>query len=113
MNCLEVTDASTANTVLSSIFRYFQGLGYLEISSKALFDSYWTKGEGARPMVALIESQISDYLYEYSQNHTQQEYDKEMKRVRDHVRMLYPEPTVWTSHPVVARTELGASASDR
>jgi hypothetical protein len=108
MNCLEVTDATTADTVLSSIFRYFQGLGYLEVSSKALFDSYWTKGEGARPMVALIESQISDYLYEYSQNHTQQEYALELQRVRDHVRMLYPEPTVWTSHPVVARTELGA-----
>jgi hypothetical protein len=27
--------------------------------------------------------------------------------VEDNVRMLYPDPTLWTSHPVIARTDLG------
>ena len=58
-------------------------------------------------MVALIESQIADYLYDYSQEHVPEEYERELQRVSDHVRMLYPEPTVWTSHPVIARTEAG------
>jgi hypothetical protein len=107
MNCLQVVDSSTIATVLSSIFDYYQEIGYLEPSSKDMFESYMTQGMGGRPMVALIESQISEYLYDYKQSHTEAEYQAEVKKIQDNVRMLYPEPTVWTAHPVVARTELG------
>ena len=107
MNCLEVVQPATVNAVLFSIFDYYQGIGFLEPSSLQLFGSYLTLGEGARPMVALIESQISDYLYDYSQEHTPAEYERELQRVSENVRMLYLEPTVWTSHPVIARTEEG------
>ena len=107
MNCLNVVQPATLNMVLPSIFAYYQSVGYLEPSSLQLFNSYLTLGEGARPMVALIESQISDYLYAYSQEHTPEEYERELQRISEHVRMLYPEPTVWTSHPVIARTEAG------
>ena len=98
MNCLQVVDAATIDTVLPSIYAYFQGVGFLEPSSEALFRSYLTLGEGARPLVALIESQLTDYLIDHPE-------DKDL--IRDKVRMLYPEPTVWTSHPVIARTENG------
>jgi hypothetical protein len=107
MNCLEVVDLDTVDTVLPSIFDYYQRVGFLEPSSEALFRSYMTLGEGARPLVALIESQISEYLYDFAQKHTPAEYALELQRVSDHVRMLYPEPTVWTSHPVIARTAEG------
>jgi hypothetical protein len=107
MNCLEVVDSSTVASALSGINAYFQGLGYLETASKSLFDSYMTLGEGARPLVALYESQIADYLYEYAQTHTPEEYQQQRQQVAQDVRMLYPEPTVWTTHPVIARTEAG------
>lgn len=107
MNCLEVVDSTTADTVLSSVYDYYQGIGYLEPSSAQLFESYMTLGEGARPMVALIESQISEYLYDYKQSNTTIQYQAQLQAISDNVRMIYPEPTVWTSHPVIARTELG------
>jgi hypothetical protein len=98
MNCLQVVDVATVDTVLPSIFAYFQGVGFLEPSSEALFRSYLTLGEGARPLVALIESQLTEYLITHPNSANQISAD---------VRMLYPEPTVWTSHPVIARTEAG------
>lgn len=107
MNCLEVVNSTAVTAVLPRINAYFQGLGYLETASKTLFDSYMTLGEGARPLVALYESQIADYLYEYSQTHTAAEYQEQLQQVATSVRMLYPEPTVWTTHPVIARTEAG------
>lgn len=107
MNCLEVVDSATIGSTLRSINTYFEGLGYLEPSSLQLFQSYLTLGEGARPMVALIESQIAEYLNDFQAKHTPAEYEQELQRVKDNVRMLYPEPTVWTSHPVIARTEAG------
>lgn len=98
MNCLQVVDTDTVSSVLPSIFDYFSKVGFLEPSSEALFRSYLTLGEGARPLVALIESQLADYLIDHPED---------QQLIRDNVRMLYPEPTVWTSHPVIARTENG------
>lgn len=98
MNCLQVVDTASVSTVLPSIYNYFSLVGFLEPSSEALFRSYLTLGEGARPLVALIESQLADYLIDHP---------KDQQFIRDNVRMLYPEPTVWTSHPVIARTENG------
>ena len=98
MNCLEVVNSETVEAILPRIFAYYEGVGYLEPSSEALFRSYLTQGEGARPMAALLESQLSDYLYTHPED---------VQLVTDNVRMLYPSPTVWTSHPLIARTELG------
>ena len=99
MNCLEIVDSETVEPILPRIFTYYQGVGYLEPSSEDLFRSYLTQGEGGRPLVALLESQISDYLYANPE-------DADV--VADLVRMLYPSPTVWTRHPFIARTEGGA-----
>jgi hypothetical protein len=98
MNCLQVVDTATIDSVTHSIYDYYQSVGFLEPSSEALFRSYLTLGEGARPMVALIESQLAEYLIAHPE-------DKAL--IGANVRMLYPEPTVWTSHPVIARTEAG------
>ena len=103
MNCVEVVDSKTVEPVLPRIFTYYQGVGYLEPSSEALFRSYLTQGEGARPLVALLESQLSDYLYANPDD---------ADAVAQMVRMLYPTPTVWTSHPFIARTELGEQLMD-
>ena len=47
MNCVEVVDSKTVEPVLPRIFTYYQGVGYLEPSSEALFRSYLTQGSGA------------------------------------------------------------------
>ena len=98
MNCLDVVDSETVGPILPRIFTYYQGVGYLEPSSADLFSSYLTQGEGSRPMVALLESQIAEYL---------NDHPEDADVVGELVRMLYPSPTVWTSHPIIARTELG------
>ncbi len=98
MNCNQVVTSESVEPILPRIFDYYEGVGYLEPSSEALFRSYLTQGEGARPMVALLESQIADYLYANPDD---------AGVVADLVRMLYPSPTVWTAHPIIARSELG------
>jgi hypothetical protein len=76
----------------------FSRLGFMEQSSKDLFQGYLTRGMGAYPIVATYESQLVEYIL---QNPASKD---EILRTR---RVLYSEPTVWANHPFIARTANG------
>jgi hypothetical protein len=103
LNGGDVVDEATVGPLLPAIRAVFGRLGFMEQTSGDLFEQFLITGMGAKPIVALYESQIPEVLH---QNPTYRE------QIGQQVRILYPRPTVWATHPFVARTENGARLLD-
>ncbi|MDO5021795.1 MAG: hypothetical protein Q4E07_00470 [Eubacteriales bacterium] len=73
-------------------------LGFTESSSSDLFSQFLKLGVGARPLVAGYESQLIEFA-----NTNPQDYNQ----IKDDVVMIYPVPTVWSSHVFIALTDNG------
>jgi hypothetical protein len=67
--------------------------GYTEHSSAVPFNDYLVMGIGKAPLVMTYEAQ---YLYAAAQ-----------QQITDDMRLLYPEPTLYTKHVLVALTAAG------
>ncbi len=92
-----VTEANLA-AILPELQDIFGKLGYMETSSSDLFSQFLRMGVGAEPIIAGYESQLIEYAALYPD-----EYD----RIRGDVVMLYPAPTVWSAHVMIALDENG------
>jgi hypothetical protein len=93
--CGDSPDSAAVSLVLPKIKAYFQSLGYMEHSSSDLFQQYLSTGVGAKPIIVGYESQIIEFSM---QNAAQ------WPAVKNKVRILYPEPTVWSAHPLIMQT---------
>jgi hypothetical protein len=87
------TDTVRLTTLLPRLSIFFARLGFLEHSSGVLWDKCITQGMGAYPLIVGYENQ----LVEYSMSHPEV-----LELLRQKVRILYPRPTVWSSHPFMA-----------
>ena len=94
----EVVDDASVERVLPQLKLFFTRLGFMEQSSSDLFQQYLTTGMGAKPMIAGYESQLIEFSV------LNEGYRGQLK---DKVRVLYPRPTVWSSHPLIARDDAG------
>lgn len=103
LNKGEVVDSAGLDKILPELKAIFDRLGFKEPSSADLFQQYLTTGVGAKPMIAGYESQLIEFSLQ------NEAYRKQLK---DRVRVLYPEPTVWSSHPLIARTKNGLRLLD-
>jgi hypothetical protein len=88
----DVVTEQSIDTVLPTIQTLFARLGFMEHSSSDLFEAYLTKGVGDKPIIVGYESQIVEFSLEH---------EKLWPRVKEKVRILYPRPTVWSSHPLI------------
>jgi hypothetical protein len=93
-----VVNTTTVLPLLPDIQAYFDRLGLMEGTSGSLFEQFLITGMGAKPMVALYESQIQEFLVSHPQ------YEEQ---IAQQVRVIYPQPTVWAAHPFVARNDDG------
>jgi hypothetical protein len=75
----------------------------MESSSADLFSQFLRTGVGAKPIIAGYESQILEFSVEYPDD---------WEELKDDIVLLYPVPTVWSSHPYIALTDAGAEAVD-
>ena len=82
--------------VLPTVKTIFTQLGFMDHSSSDLFQAYLTKGVGDKPIIVGYESQIVEFSLEH---------EKLWPKVKDKVRILYPRPTVWSSHPFIILQE--------
>ena len=99
----EVVNASTVNTVIPKVKHLFDKLGYLEPSSSDLFNSYLKTGVGSKPMAVGYENQIIEFA---------STYPAQWNQVKGKVRILYPAPTIWSSHPFIALNSKSTKAID-
>ncbi len=92
----DVVDSTSLPKILPTLTRYYRKLGYLEHSSSDLFSQFLQTGVGAKPIIAAYENQIIEFSIQ----------NREIwPELRDTIIILYPVPTVWSAHPLIALNE--------
>jgi hypothetical protein len=99
----DVVDEKSLQPLLPRMRSVFSRLGYMENSTGILFEQYLRAGVGSYPMIVGYENQI----VEFSLQHTEL-----WPKVKDTLRILYPVPTVWSSHPFIAVTPRARALMD-
>ena len=89
----EVPTSDEIESLLPQIERYFAGGGYMEASSGDIFENFLNQGIGARPIIVGYENQLVEFLFA---NETYTDL------IRDRIRTIYPEPTIFASHPLIS-----------
>lgn len=89
---------ATIDNVKEDVKRIYNQIGYMQTSSIDMFNQFLRQGVGAFPIIAGYESQLLEFSKQESQMYDQ---------IKDDVVILYPEPTVWSSHVYIALTENG------
>lgn len=74
----------------------FERMGYKEASSGTHWNSYLTEGMGGKPLIAAYESQLVEFIL------ANPERWSALKSARIRPVMLYPAPTVTSSHPIIS-----------
>ena len=101
--CGSTADEDSLDEILPRLQTIFQNLGYMESSSSDLFDQFLKTGIGAKPVVAGYENQLLEFA---------EEDPDTWQQVKDDIRILYPSPTVWSSHVFIALYEQGSAGID-
>ncbi len=89
----EVLTADKLDSILPKVKSLFDRAGFMEASSGTLFDKYLKQGAGAYPIIVAYENQLLEFAAEHPEL---------IEPVRKRLRILYPRPTVWASHPLIA-----------
>ncbi len=98
LNKGEVVDAQSAKQVQPTLKTFFRRLGYLQTGSGNLFEQFLQMGEGAYPLMVGYENQLIEFGIAHEQSRA---------TLNQQVRILYPRPTSWSAHPLIALTENG------
>lgn len=93
LNGNRVVTPATVDAILPDLEKIFAKIGYMETSSSDLFSLFLTTGMGNKPIVAGYENQ----LLEFSALHPE-----EWDNVKSDIVIMYPTPTVWSSHIFIA-----------
>jgi hypothetical protein len=99
LNNGEVVTEDKLDVVLEKLKSVFQRQGHMEHSSGVLFGMFVEQGVGAYPLIVGYENQLIEFSVEHRES---------INQIRDKLRIIYPQPTVWASHPLIALTENGA-----
>lgn len=91
--------------VLPTVRSFFDAQGYMEQSSDVIFTQFLNKGIGDKPLIVGYEAQMIEYS-------SASENAQRFASRKTEVRMLYPRPTVWSSHPLIALTPNGAKLAE-
>jgi hypothetical protein len=99
----DIPDLSQIDPLLPRIRLIFTRMGRVETSSGTLFKNYLTQGLGAYPMIIGYENQLAEFAVENP---------AVVNQVSKVCRILYPKPTTWSSHPLVALSDGGKRLVD-
>src|SRR5262245_3104632 len=80
----------------------FNLMGLREVSSADIFDHFLAQGVGSYPMIVAYENQFLEAI----------SAPGAPASLRSEVVVLYPEPTVWSSHPFIALSPNGERLRD-
>lgn len=93
LNGGQVVDANTITPVLPRVKTFFANLGYMQESSAYLFNQYINTGEGSSPLIVGYENQMIEYAAGQP---------SVWAAAKSKVRVLYPQPTEWSAHTIIA-----------
>jgi hypothetical protein len=103
LNGGEVVTREDLGEVLPKLRDIFARLGHMEHSSGVLFGMFLEQGVGAYPIIVGYENQLVEFSIEHPES---------LPLLKSKLRVLYPRPTVWANHPLIAVTEAGARLLD-
>ena len=92
-----VTRADLAE-IQGKIEKIYNKIGYMESSSSDIFSQYVRQGAGGYPLIAGYENQILEFSLQKPSVY---------EALKDEMIILYPEPTVWSSHVYISLTDKG------
>ena len=92
-----VTD-TTMQENLPKLKQFYEKSGYMNNTPADLFERYLKTGLGGEPLIVDYEKSIVEFENENPDGFNQ---------VKDDIRILYPEPTIWNSHCIATFTENG------
>ena len=98
----ETVDESTVDNILPQLREIFARLGYMETSSSDLFSQFLKMGVGAKPLIAGYESQLLEFAAEHPEDY---------EKLKDDIVMIYPSPTVWSTHVYIALDDKGKAGT--
>ncbi len=99
----EVADDATIDAVLPAIDAYYDGMGLMKDGSGDLFEAFVATGNGSYPLIINYESLLIEFTLQNP------DYRQE---ILSKIRVIYPEPTMWSDHPLIALTDNGARLMD-
>lgn len=95
------TDGPAFDDAVGRIADLYRRMGYTEGSSSTLFEQYLRQGMGAFPIIAGYENQLIEFAAA-NRSHWDALEDRSIRPV-----ILYPEPTVYSSHVFMAMDDVG------
>jgi hypothetical protein len=101
-NDSEVVDEQHVDAILPKLQAFFARLGMMERSSEDIFRKFIATGVN-NSMVVGYENQLVEFLLANP---------NERETILRSVCVLYPQPTVWSSHPIIALTPNGSRLID-
>lgn len=91
-----VSEEAALQARLPAVRGLFANLGRLPASERDLFAQYARQGAGSYPLIVGYENQILEF---------RQANERYRPQVDERMRILYPRPTVWASHPLISVSE--------
>ncbi len=95
----DVVSAGTLNTILPKIKSYYDRMGFQQKSSGDIFDLF-ISNPYTYPILVGYENQLIEYAIQNSDDYS-------IDFLKKNIRTLYPQPTVWSSHPLIAVNDKG------
>lgn len=102
LNDGRTVDEVSVESVLPQLKQIFAGLGYMETSSSDLFNQFLRTGVGDKPIIAGYESQLLEFAVQNPEDY---------EEIKDDIVMIYPTPTVWSTHVYIALDEAGRAGA--
>jgi hypothetical protein len=94
----EIADDTTIEEILPTLKTYYDSLGFLARGSGDLFSDFISTGMGANPLIVNYESLLIEFMLQNPTNRDE---------ILNQLRIIYPRPTVWSNHPLIALTPNG------
>ena len=94
----DVADETSVTPLLPTLRAFFAKLGYMENTTGVLFEQYLRAGVGSYPLIVGYENLIVEFAVQHKDIWPQ---------VKGKMRILYPVPTVWSSHPFISLSARG------
>ncbi|MDO5649855.1 MAG: hypothetical protein Q4G11_04545 [Gallicola sp.] len=101
LNGGNVVDKNSVQEILPELKTFFDRMGYMDTSSADLFEQSLKMGVGAYPMIAAYENQLLEFAVTNPETWDQLKSD---------LCIVYPTPTVYSSHVMISLDEKGDQA---
>ncbi len=95
LNGGEVPTNASLPALLPQLDAYFASMGFMEASSGDLFENFLKQGMGARPIIVGYENQLVEFVTENA---------RYADLIKSKIKVIYPEPTIFASHPLLSLT---------